>query len=606
MTVCDEDSRVTSDSEVTEQAANRDAHSYITMPPQAETSPANFATRSTKGDKEISAYIQKIEQRKDDPKKQIEYLSKLRAVLQQRVQQQQQASELGRLLGPSIVEVMRSYPANEELIEECTCILYLLSILDASFKKGVARLFKAMEDHRVNVAIQRAACAAIRRVISKNPDAIPRIVPSVGVILRSMTEHPGNAKFLCSALEVLAIIASHPPAKAIFVYRDGALNHVLAAMKRYPNDLSVQATALRTLSNLSFGSGEDILSSFGLVITPLIRAMKRHIMHNKVQLYGCCTLHYIASTYRREITEAWGIPTILAAMKEYSHDIMLQEQGCAALSFILDGKIDDDIEVFMKDDGLTNVLQSMMQSPQNLEIQKHGLRILNCLKTKDNYEHMLSGGGLDVIISNMNSFDYQVDIAMQCCEILKNFTRMSLDFQRAVSAKGGIGLVLSTMRRHVNSHSVQDSGFACMRNICLHQDNRLPVEREGGITTILLHMAIYLEDAAIQAYGCDALGRLATEPQNQITIASDNGIVEVLRSMKEHPGHPGVQDRACFFLLAMTEYPPAIISMREKNALSVVRDAMGRVPAKELAQQRVETLINRLEKAEGSGWFKRK
>merc|ERR1712238_134994 len=84
----------------------------------------------------------------------------------------------------------------------------------------------------------------------------------------------------------------------------------------------------------------------------------------------------------------------------------------------------------------TNVLQSMMQSPQNLEIQKHGLRILNCLKTKDNYEHMLSGGGLDVIISNMNSFDYQVDIAMQCCEILKNFTRMSLDFQRAVSAKG--------------------------------------------------------------------------------------------------------------------------------------------------------------------------
>jgi len=36
----------------------------------------------------------------------------------------------------------------------------------------------------------------------------------------------------------------------------------------------------------------------------------------------------------------------------------------------------------------------------------------------------------------MNSFDYQVDIAMQCCEILKNFTRMSLDFQRAVASKG--------------------------------------------------------------------------------------------------------------------------------------------------------------------------
>lgn len=573
------------------------------MPPRAGIPPSFGRTR---GDREISAYIQKIDQRKDDPKKQIEYLSKLRALLQHKVQQQEQVSELGRLLGPSVVDAMRNGPANEELIEECTCILYLLSILDPTFKKGVARLFKAMEDHRENVAIQRAACAAIRRVISKNPDAIPRIVPSVSVILRSMTEHTGNAKFLCSALEVLAIIASNIPAKPIFVYRDGALNHVLAAMKKYPNDLSIQATALRTLSNLSYGSGEDILESFGPAITAVIRAMKRHIMHNKVQLYGCCTLHYIADAYKNEITEAWGISTILVSMKEYAHDSMLQEQGCAALSIILNEKVDNDIEAFMKDGGLSTILQSMMQSPQNLEIQKYGLRILNSLKTTDNYELMLSGGGLDVIISNMNSFDYQVDIAMQCCEILKNFTRMSLDFQRAVSAKGGIGLVLSTMRRHVNSHSVQDSGFACMRNICLHRDNRLLVEGEGGVGTLLTHMAIYLEDAAIQAYGCDALGRLATETPNQVTIVNDNGIGEVLRAMKEHTGHPGVQDRACFFLLAMTEFPPAVASMMDKDILNAARETRGRIPPKEIAKQRLETLITRLEKEEGSNWFKRK
>mmetsp|Transcript_31949 Transcript_31949/g.75150 ORF Transcript_31949/g.75150 Transcript_31949/m.75150 type:complete len:602 (-) Transcript_31949:183-1988(-) len=600
MTVGDEDSSCRN-SDITLRVANRYAHGN-SMPPRAGI-PPNFGR--TRSDREISAYVQKIDQRKDDPKKQIEYLSKLRALLQQKVQQQQVA-ELGSVLGPPVVDAMRNYPENEELIEECTCILYLLSILDPTFKKGVARLFKAMEDHRDNVAIQRAACAAIRRVISKNPDAIPRIVPSVNVILRSMTEHGANGKFICSALEVLAIIASNIPAKPIFVYRDGALNHVLAAMKQYPNDLSIQATALRTLSNLSYGSGEDILESFGPTITAVIRAMKRHIMHNKVQLYGCCTLHYISEAYKKEITEAWGISTILLAMKEYAHDIMLQEQGCGALSIILNEKIDSDIESFIKEGGLNTILQSMMQSPQNLEIQKYGLKILNSLKTKDNYELMLSGGGLDVIISDMNSFDYQVDIAMQCCEILKNFTRMSLDFQRAVSAKGGIGLVLTTMRRHVNSHSVQDSGFACMRNICLHRDNLTLVEGDGGVGTLLTHMAIYLEDAAIQAYGCDALGRLATETKNLVTIVDDNGIGEVLRAMKEHPGHPGVQDRACFFLLAMTEYPPAVISMREKDVLSVVREARGRVPPKEVAKQRLETLISRLEKEGGTGWFKLK
>lgn len=125
-------------------------------------------------------------------------------------------------------------------------------------------------------------------------------------------------------------------------------------------------------------------------------------------------------------------------MKEYAHDIMLQEQGCSALAVILKEKIDEDLSAFLNDEGLATILRAMMQSPSNIEMQKQGLKILNSLKTKDNYELMLSAGGLDVIISNMNSFDYQVDISVLCCEILKNFTRMSLDFQRAVSAKGKI------------------------------------------------------------------------------------------------------------------------------------------------------------------------
>ena len=567
------------------------------------------STRTSGGDREIVAYVQKLERRKDDPKAQVEVLAKLRAIMQQRVQKQQHVDELGTTLGPPVVEVMRQSPTNEELIEECTCILYLLSILDPSFKKGVARLFKAMEDHKSNVAIQRAACAGIRRVISKNPDAIPRIVPSIGVILRSMTTHPDNAKFLCSALEVLAIVASHPPAKAIFVYRDGALHQVVASMKNHPNDLSIQATGLRTLSNLSYGSGSDITASFGQTVTLIIRAMKRHIMHNKVQLYGCCTLHYIAKNHRDTIVDAYGISTILSAMKEYSHDTMLQEQGCAALFVLMDEENGGtaNVESFMKEDGLPLILNAMLQNPQNVETQRHGLSILNLLKTKDNYEVMLSVGGLDVIFSDMSSFETNEEISKKCLEILKTFTRLSLDFQRAVSAKGGIGLVLATMRRHLQSHDVQDAGFACMRNLCLHQDNRLQVESEGGISTLTTHMTIYLKDAAIQAYGCDALGRLASEAQNQITIANDNGVHDALKAMQEHVGHPGVQDRAVFLLLAMTEYPPALVTMREEEALALVKEARGRIPPKEPAKQRLESLISRLDKGEGSsGWFARK
>jgi hypothetical protein len=158
MTVWDEDSGKTL------QVSNRQLESTIPakMPPRAGIMNSFGGNSKSKGDREISSYVQKLDRQKSDPKQQIEVLSKLRAVLQQRVQQQQPSPDLGSTLGPAVVEVMRQNPSNEELIEECTCILYLLSILDPSFKKGVARLFKAMDDHRENVAIQRAACAGIR------------------------------------------------------------------------------------------------------------------------------------------------------------------------------------------------------------------------------------------------------------------------------------------------------------------------------------------------------------------------------------------------------------------------------------------------------------
>lgn len=145
------------DSDITERAANRKAHG-IHVPPRAGMSTPTSSFGGARGDREISAYVQKLNEGKNDTKNQVECLSKLRSLLQQKVQKQQQVTELGKLMGPSVVDVMRSHPEKEELIEECTCILYLLSILDPTFKKGVARLFKAMEDHTDNVAIQRAAC----------------------------------------------------------------------------------------------------------------------------------------------------------------------------------------------------------------------------------------------------------------------------------------------------------------------------------------------------------------------------------------------------------------------------------------------------------------
>jgi hypothetical protein len=235
------------------------------------------------------------------------------------------------------------------------------------------------------------------------------------------------------------------------------------------------------------------------------------------------------------------------------------------------------------------------------------LEILSCLCTRDkeNYELVLSEGGLDVILATMTNYQQDVELAQLGCELLKNLTRQSLDLQRAVTAKGGIVVVLSMMRKHLKSIDVQDPAFACMRNICTHKDNRLQVAVDGGICTLLVAMSVYVEDAAIQAYGCDALGRLAFEPENRQAIDSEHGIDAAIQAMKAHRGHAGVQSRAVFLLLAMSEYEPALVSIKDQQILQVLKET--RVPPKKEDMHRLEQLILRVEQiTPRTSWFGRK
>jgi hypothetical protein len=376
-------------------------------------------------------------------------------------------------------------------------------------------------------------------------------------------------------------------------------------MKHHLRYATVQVTAYQILADLSLDSSDAIKRQLLPSIPLLVRGMKQHAIHPKLQRYGCSVLNHLSSM--PEIVSAGGIDTIVMAMEGHMNDVIVQEQACAALSNLL-SHCPMSFLTQKSECIIATVLESMTRQAKVLAVQRHGLGILSCLCTRDkeNYEFVLSEGGLDVILATMTNFQTSVELAQLGCEILKDVTRQSLDFQRAVTAKGGIVVVLHTMRKHLKSIDVQDPAFACMRNICTHKDNRLQVAVDGGVSTLLVAMSVYIEDAAIQAYGCDALGRLAFEPENRQAIESEHGIDAAIEAMKAHRGHAGVQSRAVFLLLAMAEYEPALVSIKDQQQiLSVLKET--RVPPKKEDIHRLEQLILRVEQAGGkTGWFGRK
>ncbi|KAL3942092.1 MAG: hypothetical protein SGBAC_003659 [Bacillariaceae sp.] len=562
-------------------------------------------------DKQINSCISKLEKEQRDLKakkievlgvrdinRQYELLSQLRALLQERLDRGD-VSALSVSVGPPIVEVIRQNSKKEQLMEECTCILYFLSIFDPYFKKGVARLFKSLQDHPGNDSIQKASLAAIRNIVAANRDSLPRISPSIPVVLDSMERYSDNVDLLSSAAEILENLASHTPSKAFFI-ESGALEQLKTTMRTHLHLGPLQATMLRALANLSFAAGVDIRSDMLPVIPVVIASMSENPRDAKVQMYGLSTLQNVSSaaitvnpTQRSpQDLVADTFRTILLIMKVHVEDAAVQEEGMKALHKTMESS-PDNRDLVIDEDGVVTIVDAMTRYSHSLEIQAQGLAIMLALVTQnaDNHELLFSTGGLDVLLAALITFPDNVKVSTSGVLILKDFTRLSLDFQRAVSAKGGIAVIVAAMKKHAYNEDIQDPAFACMRNLCLHQDNRESVKKEGAITVSLTNMTHFKANPAIQAYGCDALGRMATIAMEDIFC--NHGIEVALESMSEHPSHAGVQDRACFLLLALSEHRPALKHMKDYNVLPIVQGA--RVPPKEQKKKKKSTLVGRLE-----------
>lgn len=547
-----------------------------------------------------------------DTRRLTDILTKIRMLLDARVEQGNK-EPLSRdiPLGASVVEVMRQYPAGHDLLmEECTCVLYFISIIEPDFKKGVARLFKAMGDHKSNVAIQRASCEAIRNVVQANPDALSRIAPSLGVILQSMAAHGNNNKLIFKSLELLADLALEPASKPLFVQKGGVgLLHILSAMNRHAADSTIQAAGCRSICNLSLGASREVLQRLTPSLDVILRAMNRHDKDKYVQLYGTWALGNLAGWHHAEIVHQGGVDVILPTLRERLADVRLQEQGLCALSKLIDAAKDAEtrakyVDAICLQDGIQAILQSLNHHAGTQGVQIQGLNVLlGCVAhSLDHHEIFLAEGGLDVMLRALTTFENNIDVATKGMEVLKNFTRQSLDFQRAVYAKGGIGVLVGLMKIHRQAHSVQDPAFACLRNIAIHPENRETVAQQGAIPVMVANMQIYLGDAAIQAYGCDALGRLATDQEAiQVMILENEALQAALMAMVTHPNHPGVQDRAIFFMLQMTAHAQGVELLRNLNAMATIAHA--RIPQKPASLERCEQLIGSLE---AKSWFKRR
>jgi hypothetical protein len=135
------------------------------------------------------------------------------------------------------------------------------------------------------------------------------------------------------------------------------------------------------------------------------------------------------------------------------------------------------------------------------------------LKTKRRDAIYRAGGHL-AIVQAMKRNQKAKGIQTQGCRSLANATWETSDFMNAITAVGGVDVILGAMKEFPKDEVVQICGSCAMRNLTsMKRIARMIVER-NGLPIILNAMKNFPMNANIQECGCWTIAHLCLDKEN--------------------------------------------------------------------------------------------
>jgi hypothetical protein len=156
----------------------------------------------------------------------------------------------------------------------------------------------------------------------------------------------------------------------------------------------------------------------------------------------------------------------------------------------------------------------------------------------------VAAGGIDVVLSAMRRHVDCTILQERGCGVLRSLAGTgSRAVKAAIGAAGGIDVVVGAMRRHSISASVLEHACGALCSLAdLHAANVAAAVAAGAIGAVTAAMAAHDGCAALQLRCCDALRILAASENpdssdalaNKAAIAAAGGVALVVSAMRRH------------------------------------------------------------------------
>jgi hypothetical protein len=377
--------------------------------------------------------------------------------------------------------------------------------------------------------------------------------------------------------------------------QESLIRCILDASINHSTDAPVQEMVLKLLSLIPFSDDDKAVGRHvNGGVEHILSAMKNFPDNSKLQQYGCSSLSRLSPFERcqLEILDHGGISVLICALTTHSLDATIQEAACRTLLNLCSNV--NVKEVVSNDGGIDSISIAMAMHPTNLLIQELGCEVL-CQLSANNDENKVrieESGGIDAIITAMQVHRGELNLQKKACLVLSN---LAIDATNKViiGESNGIDVILNSMRDHKSDAELQELACRALWTLSVSPQNKELISQSGGIPVVINMMQDHTENAGVQEKGCGCLSNLASNSEdNKRIIVEEEGIDAIVLAMVLHPDERLVQEKAVNCLKKLT-CEPYLDALRASGVVSLVEQAAEKFPSncRTVADQMLELLL---------------
>eukprot|EP00456_Euglypha_rotunda_P016153 TRINITY_DN15288_c0_g1_i6.p1 TRINITY_DN15288_c0_g1~~TRINITY_DN15288_c0_g1_i6.p1 ORF type:complete len:450 (+),score=85.07 TRINITY_DN15288_c0_g1_i6:96-1445(+) len=343
--------------------------------------------------------------------------------------------------------------------------------------------------------------------------------------------HKGNKEMMRAGAGCLAQFASDPRyAKQIM--ESGAVDLILDAMKRFPNDPELAEAASQLIANLAKASPDIAkqLKSMG-AMEALVDALEQFPYSETILQAGQSGMQYLA-----------GETDVSAALGQITRGTVMPDSKTA----------------------------------------KAVSRIAALSLVGSNVDYLHKHGGVEACISVIKDATGQGGLA--AAGILtggaRTLQRLGTDETKryAIMKAGGVRALVAQLQQHVKDAAVAEASLSAIAAIMTRKDNAVYVAKVGGLDACLEAIDAHPNNVHVAKAAINFMSGMAKFEESAGTLIDGGGVNGLVKILQNHIKNPEVVRAAVETLAKIAEYGPGRQAILDADALPLLVQAINEHP----------------------------